>query len=100
MDSRSEELLEKCRSLPPAVGLTGRAILLQRFDRLLLEMSFDSFRTDVADSFSHTAGDEVRRTVAGVLGSQVRANDIAARYGTADARLYEAENGGRNRIVA
>jgi hypothetical protein len=35
-----------------------------------------------------------------VLGRQVRANDIAARYGTADARLYEAENGGRNRIVA
>jgi len=126
----------------------------------VLICDIDAFK-QINDGFSHVVGDEVLKTVAGMIGSQVRASDLAARYGgdefvivfqrqsirqvaelcdrireriethdwsdidptlrvtvsmgldddrtrasvsamleAADARLYEAKHGGRNRIVA
>jgi diguanylate cyclase (GGDEF)-like protein len=46
----------------------------------VLICDIDAFKP-INDGFSHAVGDEVLRIVAGILGSQVRASDLAARYG-------------------
>ncbi len=88
-------LLEKTRRQAVTDALTGVANhreLLNGLDAALeravrepqplaaLMIDVDSFK-EINDAFGHPMGDEVLRTVAGVLTAEVRPGDLVARYG-------------------
>ncbi len=86
------EVLRQQSVRDPVTGLFNRRYMEETLDRdvsraarrndsLAVAMcDLDNFKT-FNDSFGHEAGDLVLRQVAEVLGAQVRAGDVACRYG-------------------
>ncbi|MEE9280189.1 MAG: GGDEF domain-containing protein, partial [Myxococcota bacterium] len=66
----------------------------RREDNLLalVMLDIDDFKK-LNDSFGHAAGDEVLRSVAEVMYSQIRDTDLLARYGGEEFALLTAQKG-------
>ena len=84
----ANELLERRAHSDALTGLANRAGLWVEIDRrgpasgksTVLFLDLDGFKP-INDAFGHVAGDEVLRTVARRLTSQIREGDIVARMG-------------------
>ncbi len=69
--------------------MTSLASLAKRnmFDSAILMIDIDHFKR-INDTFGHQAGDEVLRNVARSIKSQIRASDIAGRFGGEEFILF------------
>lgn len=96
--------LEKENRRDPLTGLANRRHLdetlhqeLYRADRFRHELSvtmcdLDHFK-DVNDKLGHALGDEVLKTIANILRTELRATDFAARYGGEEFVIIFPETG-------
>jgi PleD family two-component response regulator len=115
-NARLMQTMEGLANTDPLTGLRNPRFFDTHLERELAEAERDKVTVGLImldvdhfkkfnDTYGHPAGDEALRSLGRTLRSVVRAADVVARYGgeefivaLADAALYRAKEGGRNRV--